>query len=331
MSSSVWRRQRRPSKLKTYAHLGRERRMPSDYELVTSELLYYPRRGFEVTTPLQAWYAEHQTGSRLSCRDWERFADPRETTYFTYTALASTRETYVDGILESIEKGGYDAALSSEWRAVLDRVLGPLRFPLHGFQMIAAYIGQMAPSGRITAAAAFQTADELRRIQRIAYRMVQLSFVEPGFGARSRSMWEKDRAWQPLRQAVERCLVTYDWAEALVALNLCLKPLVDALFMVELPKLAQTRGDSLLGPLFSSFDEDCRWHRNWTKALFKTAIADAVENRAVLAKWVEKWAPLSLAAVDAFDFLDLGDGSRKALVRSWSALLHDLDLEAPSP
>ena len=31
--------------------------------------------------------------------------------------------------------------------------------------------------------------------------------------------------------------MTYDWAEALVALNLCIKPLIDHLFMVQLGKM----------------------------------------------------------------------------------------------
>jgi Methane/Phenol/Toluene Hydroxylase len=41
---------------------------------------------------------------------------------------------------------------------------GPLRFPGHGLQMLAAYIGKMAPSSRITMAASFQAADEMRSV-----------------------------------------------------------------------------------------------------------------------------------------------------------------------
>src|SRR5262249_40060385 len=148
-----------------YSRLARGRRMPNAYELVTTDLLYYPSRGFEVATPLAAWYAKHQSGSPLVATDWEQFVDPRQTTYSKYTELSQAREAYVDTILQSIEDTAYDRGLSPEWRATLDAALGPLRFALHGFQMIAAYVGQMAPSGRITVAAAFQAADEVRRIQ----------------------------------------------------------------------------------------------------------------------------------------------------------------------
>jgi hypothetical protein len=58
---------------------------------------------------------------------------------------------------------------------------GPLRFPGHGLQMLAAYIGKMAPSSGITMAASFQAADEMRRVQRLAYRMRQLQVTHPEF------------------------------------------------------------------------------------------------------------------------------------------------------
>src|SRR6185295_9514509 len=68
--------------LKTYSHLASERRMPSEYEIATSRLLWYvPRGGFEVNVPLAAWYQRWQRESPFTGADWERFRDPRETTY----------------------------------------------------------------------------------------------------------------------------------------------------------------------------------------------------------------------------------------------------------
>jgi toluene monooxygenase system protein E len=324
--------ERRPgSGLKTYSHLARDRRMPNDYELVTSNLLYYTDRGFEVTTPLSEWYAKYQASSPLTAPDWERFADPRQTTFAKYTELSRARETYVDGILQSIEDTAYDRTLSPEWRATLGAALAPLRFPLHGFQMIAAYVGQMAPSGRITVAAAFQAADEVRRIQRIAYRMAQLRLVDASFGEGAREAWQKEPTWQPLREAVERCLVTYDWGEALVALNLCIKPAIDELFMVSLPRKAKSQGDFQLGQIFASLDEDCRWHREWTIALLEKAIASSEGNRAVVAAWTRKWRPLALRSAEAL--AQFGDGAEtvRSLSESSGRLLGRVGVEAFGP
>jgi toluene monooxygenase system protein E len=304
--------------------------MPSEYEIVTTDLLYYVGRGFEVTTPISDWYAKYQSGSALVASDWERFADPRETTYAKYTELSQVREAYVDGILQSIEDSEYDRTLSEEWRATLDHALSPLCFALHGFQMIAAYVGQMAPSGRVTVAAAFQTADELRRVQRIAYRIAQLRLVDPTFGAAGRDAWQHARAWQPLRESVEHCLVTFDWAEALVALNLCLKPVIDELFMVRLPELAKSRNDFLLGQIFGSLDEDCRWHREWTTALLETATRDNGGNLAVIETWANKWGRLALRSARALEPL-VGDPAGESLSHKLAGLFRRMGLGALQP
>ena len=152
---------------RTFWHLEPLKRKPSEYDVVTSNLLYYVGRGFEVQTPLADWYQRHQRGSPLRCRDWERFRDPRETTYSKYTDLQRKRETFVDGLLGSIEVTGYDRRLSPACVRVVDRVLGPLRYPVHGLQMAASYVGSMAPSGRIVIASLLQAADEIRRVQRL--------------------------------------------------------------------------------------------------------------------------------------------------------------------
>jgi hypothetical protein len=319
------------SRLKTYSHLERERRVPSEYELVTSNLLYYPERGFEVKTPLDDFYERYQRGSLLTGCEWERFCDPRETTYAKYTALGLKGETFIDGLLEAIQTTGYDRKLSPEWRATLDKVLGTLRFPVHGFQMMAAYVGQMAPSGRITTACLFQAADEMRRIQRIAYRMTLLESVDPAFGKESKSAWMKDPAWQPLRELVERCLVTYDWGEALVALNVCIKPLFDELFMTHLSKEADLHDDHLLGQIFASLGEDCRWHREWTGALLRLAFEENDDNRAVVEGWVTRWGELARRAMTSFDFLfQRSTAPGSALSAFGQKLLADIGVEAPA-
>jgi toluene monooxygenase system protein E len=284
--------------LKTYSHLAGPRRRPTEYEVVSTRLRYHEGRGFEVETPVTAWNARQAESSAFRGVDWQRFADPRETTYAKYTRLQHAKESFCDGLYASLEETGYDAALAPEARALLAIALPPLRFALHGLQMIAAYVGQTAPEGRVTIVAALQAADEVRRIQRIAYRMGQLRRIDGDFGADARRRWETDEAWQPLRRIVEQLLVTWNWAEAFVALNVCVKPIVDELFMVELPSLAKARGDYLLGQVFGSLDEDCRWHRQWTEALLRVAL-EGSEPRESTAAWVHDWTPRAARALDA--------------------------------
>ena len=166
--------------------------------------------------------------------------------------------------------------------------------------MVASYIGQMAPSGRIVIAATLQAGDEMRRVQRVAYRVRQLQNVHSGFASDGKAHWQTDALWQPLRMAIEKLLICYDWAEAFVALNLVLKPLIDELFMNHLSDLALREGDYLLGRILYSLYEDCRWHREWSQALTRMVIEDNSHNIGTIQGWIEKWHPVAARALQAF-------------------------------
>ena len=290
---------------KTYWHLLQQRRLPTEYEIVTSKLLCYTGEGFtgkrfELDVPLLDWYKRFQQESPLTCASWENFRDPRETTYTKYTEIQRDKEIFVDGILEEIEVSGYDGRISPQWLQVLSRVVAPLRYPGHGLQMATAYVGQMAPGGRIVITATLQAGDEMRRVQRIAYRVRQLQLLFPGFASDSKTRWQTDPLWQPLRMAIEKLLICYDWAEAFVALNLVLKPLVDELFMNHLSERALREGDYLLGRIFYSLNEDCRWHQEWSRALARMVVEENPRNRSIIQSWIEKWHPVAIHAVQAF-------------------------------
>jgi toluene monooxygenase system protein E len=281
---------------RTYWHLEGARKKPSEYDITTSRLLYHPARGLEVTTPAGRFLLERQHSSTLVARDWDAFVDPRETTYAKYVREQEAKEIFVDGLFRA--EGAPKP--SAEWLVLLDRLLGPLRFPIHGLQMAAAYVGHAAPSGRIVIACAFQAADEARRIQRIAYRMRQLMDVSRDFGAKSRDAWEREPMWQPLRRCVEELLVTYEWGEAFVALNLVVKPKIDSLFTTRFARLAASSRDDVLAKTLSSLEEDHRWHREWTSALVQMCIADDASNEARIQSIVERWTPRADDAIARF-------------------------------
>jgi toluene monooxygenase system protein E len=275
---------------KTYWHLLGSTRKPTEYEIGTSRLLYYPERGFEVNLPLGAWYERYQRKSPLQCSDWEAFSDPRETTYAKYTHLQSVKQAFVDGIFRSVDDA-YDVTLRPEWVAVLERLVAPTRYPAHGLQMVASYVGSMAPGGRVVVCSLFTAADEMRRVQIVAYRMRQLQRTYPSFGKSSKTTWETDAAWQPLREVIERLLVTYDLGEALVALNLVVKPAIDELLVARLARCARLAGDDVLAKLLFSIEEDCKWHDQWARALEASLVADREANRAVIDGWIAHWRP----------------------------------------
>src|SRR5436309_1164912 len=174
-----------------------------------------------------------------------------------------------------------------------------MRYPCHGLQMIASYLGQMSPGGRITIASLFQAGDEIRRVERLSYRVRQLQRVHPGFGETSRTIWQDDPIWQPLRMTIERLLIAYDWGECFVGLNLVLKPMMDELLGTALARLAREEGDEVLPDVLRNLAEDCAWHRDWSRALVRTALEDSPGNREPILRWIETWQPLARRAVGA--------------------------------
>jgi toluene monooxygenase system protein E len=288
---------------RTYWHLEGQRRVPSDYDITTSRLLYYPARGFAVDTPVSAWHEQHRPGKILRLLDWERFRDPRETTYARYTALQHERETFVDGLFRVVDETGYDARLPGEWLEALGKWLPGLLYPCHAFSMLAAYVAQMAPAGRIVMAAMFQAADEMRRVQRLAARIQQLDLTYPNFGRSAKTDWQQHAAWQPLRRSMEHLLVTYDFDEALLALTLVYKPLFDRLWLQGFARLGESAGDTVLAKLFFSLDEDARWHEAWSHALVRLALEETATDRQAVAALVARHrvdANLALAGLAPF-------------------------------
>jgi toluene monooxygenase system protein E len=300
---------------RTYSHLEALRKVPDDYDIATSRLLYYVDRGFSVKATTSSWYERYQRGACLSCPDWDAFVDPRRTTYSKYVALQRAREAQADGLVHALSQTGYAQRLPEQWVQILGRTLGPLCYPIHGLSMVASYIGSMAPAGRIVIAALFQSADEMRRIQRLTQRVVLLKKDDPRFSEDARGAWQNAPEWQPLRALVERLLVTYDWAEAFVALNVCVKPLIDRVVTDGVGGEALSSGDALLGGLLQNLGEDAAWQRDYTRALLAHATLHAPENKAVVNRLVNDWLPRAAAAVAPLAFA-LGSDAPAVLERA---------------
>src|SRR4029077_20065363 len=131
----------------------------------------------------------------------------------------------------------------------------------------------------------------------LAYRMALLRRLRPDFGTLGKQLWQADPAWQPLRELIERLLVTYDWGEAVAALNLGAKPVLDQFFLGDVAAQARARGDYLLGEIFFSLGEDGAWHRAWAQALGGLAESAEAGTRDGLAGWARTWGAAATDAV----------------------------------
>lgn len=292
--------------LKTWSHLAGQRRKPSEYEIVSTNLHFStdnPDAPFELDPnfPLARWFKENRNASPLKHPNWNSFRDPDEVVYRTYNLLQDGQETYVYGLFDQFSERGHDAMLDTAWAKQLVRLYAPARYAMHAIQMQSAYISQMAPASTISNCATYQTADSLRWLTHTAYRTRELAntFPDLGFGTAERHSWEEDPAWQGFRELLEKSLVAWDWAESFVSLNLIVKPAFEECVIRGLEDAARHNGDTLLGMLNDAQMQDALRHRRWATALTKFALLESGNDK-VISGWIKKWMPLAEAAIESY-------------------------------
>ncbi len=285
---------RRPRK-KTWSTLGDVTGKPSDCEIVTHNLNHTTGE-----TPLEmgpdvhgnVWLKKYRDDILIKVGNWDAFRDPDRVTYHSYVKMQDTQEAYIDKLLASFtQEDTSDGRLTNECLQLLLTAMTPCRYLTHVQQMLSAYIQQIAASSYVADCASFQVADQLRRVQRIAYRTRQLGTEHPshGFGSGERATWEEAPSWQPVREAMEKLLLVYEWDEALVAFNLIIRPVCDNLFVNQLSRAARLAGDELDGLLLENLYQDCERHDRWTVAAMNLIVAEDAANRDVLRDFAAKW------------------------------------------
>mgnify|MGYP003311353010 CR=1 FL=1 len=198
--------------MKTWSGLSKNKRRPSEYEIVTTNLqtrTRHPDQAYELSpAPLlkmNSWYQQYVSECPLQHANWEDYRDPDKLIYRDYTRLQDGQEEYIDGLLNEQDEMGHDHKLEPQWLDVMERLYTPRRYLQSALQMGAAYLVHIAPASTITAAASFQEGDEFRWLSRIAYRTYELQKAHPkrGFGQKERAVWEDDPAWQGIRELFE--------------------------------------------------------------------------------------------------------------------------------
>jgi toluene monooxygenase system protein E len=190
--------------------------------------------------------------------------------YRTYNLMQDGQETYVFGLFDQFNEREHDKALDPRWAGTLARLYTPARYLFHTLQMASAYVGQVSPASTITNCNYFQMADSLRWVSHTAYRTRSCrTFADKGFGIDERRYWEEDAAWQGFRELMEKALTVWDWGEAIVVLNLVVKPAVEEAVLRRLGESARHNGDTLLGLLTDAQLIDAARHRRWTAAFVR--------------------------------------------------------------
>ena len=243
------------------------------------------------------------------------FRDPDRLTYRKYVTMQDEQETAVERVLDEYGSAGHDASLPSRWVECLATLFTPTRFPVHALQMCTAYLGHIAPASYISNCAVFGAGDLLRRVSLVAYRTRQLAdATSSSIGSTERAVWERDEAWQPAREALEKLLTAYDWGECFTAMNLVLRPTLDQILLRQLATAAHDAGDDLTWLLLGTLAADADRCTRWSIALARYAIQQRGGNQDVLQRWIARWTPRAEAAAAGFGqlFGQLPSASRPA-------------------
>jgi len=321
--------------LKTWSHLVKNKRRPTEYEIVSTNTLWNtPNHSLNwkqaSATPVIKWRDKYRDGGPLKHRDWDAFRDPDQLVYRTYNLMQDGQETYVDGLLNEYSNNEHDLSLSESWVGALLRAYTPARYLMHTAQMSLGYLVALAPSSTVANPLMFQCADQLRWLSRIAYRTAELAAAHPalGFGKNERREWEEGETWSGFLELAERTLVAWNWGEQMAVLELVFKPAIDEAFIHQFGKVSRQSGDMLTGMLLDAQFADSERARRFTGALVRFLCEDSGhDNRAILKGWVDKWAPLGDKAIDRFcRTLGGGDAAAKEAKQEAAAFRAGLGL-----
>ncbi|MCV7059856.1 hypothetical protein H7I76_03895, partial [Mycolicibacterium vaccae] len=193
-------------------------------------------------------------------RHWEASANPAALNYRRYIALQHDREVYAEGVVDHYEALDDDHKLDPAWIETLTRIYVPARYLFHVLQITSLLCRAASPQRLHHQRGVLPGRRRTAALQWIAYRAKSLSLTHGTQLANSEAtqrIWETDEVWQPARETLERLLLAYDWGEAFTALNLVVKPALDALFKEAFAELASDNGDGLTAALLQESARRC--------------------------------------------------------------------------
>ncbi len=253
--------------------------------------------------------------TRLRAGDWYAFRDPGQMWERPYYQAGTAYEQLIEGAVRTAKRERALDDFTPEWVDFLRTHLQVPAFIEHGIWLALASAARDTLSDTVTHCVALEAAMKQRQAQACLLYGMDL---EEHFGdfpvERARESFLNDAAWQPARSYVERLRATPDWAERVIAANLCFEPAVGLLVRRELfMRSVRFNGDIVTQAVSHVAQLEWEWVQGWTTELVKFVQEDpehGAANRDVLADWLAEWMPLAdqaaLALAPVFGDLPAG-------------------------
>lgn len=288
-----------------FSYIKPQGRKATEYEELTLHIQPDPTRfawaGWPILTPEgRSPWSEETTA--VHAGDWWAFRDPNKTWQRPYVKLQAEQGRALERIVEMAKSRGLFAQFDPQWvQPILAQHYAACAFMEYGLFRALAYAQREALSDIVGNVIVFNVADKIRYAQEVSLYGMELAQVVPGFSdAQAKQTWLTDPVWQGVRENVERLMVSRDWAEIVVAINVVFEPLVGELLRTEFfLRSASRNGDSVTPAIIESAELD--WERNskWIRVFLHFLLNDsthAAHNREVLQGWINRWTPISLRA-----------------------------------
>jgi hypothetical protein len=297
------------------------KRRPSVYEEVTIDTQVSVDRHLKGgwLIAFEDGRGSHSLGSTaLRVADWFDWRDPGELWERPFYQQAAQAAREQDAAVASARSEGLFARMTDEWREFLQRSLQLPAFYERGLWRALVGAARPALSDLLTHAIVLEAAMKQRQAQDLVVYAMDL---EPEIGECSteaaRTRFLEEDVWQPVRALVEHVTAASDWAERVVATNLCIEPLVGNLLRREMLLVpASANGDPVTPVIIGNAQREWLWYRDWTSELMRFCVGDeefGAQNREVLAGWAAKWNAEADAAANALaPELDKVPGARPA-------------------
>lgn len=238
-----------------------------------------------------------ETITKVKCEDWEQFRDPAKLYYATYCYSRADFQARIKGQFETADRFGLFKNMDPSMVDTLREFLPVLRHVIFGEAIAFMYIGRAAVGTAIEQCATYQCYDQMGTAQLITRMCVELEEQCPTILKDGKQKWMEDEKYQKLRALIENLMVTWDWAEAMVAINLILDSILYPLFFEKMTTVAVKNEAGVYLSFSQFFMEMFEYERNYSIALVKMLLADRPENKEVIVSYVDKWLPLVIEAV----------------------------------
>ena len=250
-----------------------------------------------------------KTHTALQMQDWYVFKDPRQFYYGAYVQHRARLQDTAESNYAFFEKRFLVENISEDVKQKIITCLLPFRYVeqtanLHMMSGSAYGYGTV-----ITQACIFAAMDRLGMAQYISRIGLALDGNTGECLLQAKDAWMNDAAWQPLRKLCEQSLTEQDWFKLYVLQNLLIDSCIQSLVYGQFDQYLVENGARDVAML-TEFMQDCLSDlRKWSDPVFKLAIAESEENKALIQNWITELLPQVQEAFSAWAGLALGDSN----------------------